>query len=154
MLGLVLVTHAPLGKAMLACVEHVMGAVPEGFEVVDVPADEDIELTVKTVQDAARRVHSGAGVVFLTDLFGATPSNAAVRAGMESLNLPTVLVAGCNLPMVLRALGFRNMLIQEVAERLVMGGRNGIVSTGATAPQRQTFNPAQHDDSARHHHQQ
>ena len=99
-------------------------------------------------------MNSGEGVVFLTDLFGATPSNAAVRAGAESLNLPTVLVSGCNLPMVLRALGFRDLPIGEVGERLVMGGRNGIVSTGATAPQRQTFNPAKSDDSARNHHQQ
>ncbi|HEX4917739.1 MAG TPA: PTS fructose transporter subunit IIA [Limnobacter sp.] len=154
MLGLVLVTHAPLGQAMAQCVQHVMGSMPPGFEVVDVPPDEDIDLTVQRIQASAKRANAGAGVVFLTDLFGATPSNAAVRAGLESLNLPTVLVAGCNLPMVLRALGFRNLPIHEVAERLVMGGRNGIVSTGATAPQRQTFNPAQNDDSARHHHQQ
>lgn len=154
MLGLVLVTHAPLGDAIRQCVQHVMGSVPEGFAVVDVPANEEIDHTVQRIQGAAREVQKGAGVVFLTDLFGATPSNAAVRAGVESLNLPTVLVSGCNLPMVLRALGFRDLAINEVAERLVMGGRNGIVSTGATAPQRQTFNPAKNDDSARNHHQQ
>ena len=154
MLGLVLVTHAPLGDSIAQCVQHVMGSVPDGFKVVDVPANEDIDTTVKRIQDAARAVQAGAGVVFMTDLFGATPSNAAVRAGAESLNLPTVLVSGCNLPMVLRALGFRDIPLNEVAERLVMGGRNGIVSTGATAPQRQTFNPAKNDDSARNHHQQ
>lgn len=154
MLGLVLVTHAPLGDAIRQCVQHVMGSAPQGFSVVDVRSDEDIDQTVLRIQDSAREVHAGDGVVFLTDLFGATPSNAAVRAGVESLNLPTVLVSGCNLPMVLRALGFRDLPINEVAERLVMGGRNGIVSTGATAPQRQTFNPAKSDDSARNHHQQ
>jgi mannose PTS system EIIA component len=154
MLGLVLVTHAPLGQAIAQCVEHVMGARPDGFEVVDVPGDENIDDTVERIQAAARSAHRGKGVVFLTDLFGATPSNAAVRAGAESLNLPSVLVSGCNLPMVLRFLGFRDIALNEVAERLVMGGRNGIVSTGATAPQRQTFNPAQKDDSTRDHHQQ
>lgn len=154
MLGLVLVTHAPLGEAIRQCVQHVMGSVPNGFEVVDVLANDEIDTTVRRIQVAARAVQEGSGVVFLTDLFGATPSNAAVRAGVESLNLPTVLVSGCNLPMVLRALGFRDLAINEVAERLVMGGRNGIVSTGASAPQRQTFNPAKNDDSARNHHQQ
>lgn len=154
MLGLVLVTHAPLGDAIAQCVQHVMGALPEGFQVVDVLASDDIDHTVQRIQQAAVAVNTGPGVVFLTDLFGATPSNAAMRAGTESLNLPTVLVSGCNLPMVLRALGFRDMALSEVAERLVTGGRNGIVSTGATAPQRQTFNPATHDDSARNHNQQ
>ena len=154
MLGFVLVAHAPLGSSIAQCVQHVMGSMPPGFKVVDVPPNDDVDATVVRIQDAARSVHDGAGVVFLTDLFGATPSNAAVRAGAESLNLPTVLVSGCNLPMVLRALGFRDLPIGEVAERLVMGGRNGIVSTGATAPQRQTFNPAKNNDSARDHHQQ
>ena len=116
MLGLVLVTHAPLGDAIRQCVQHVMGSVPEGFTVVDVPGDELIENTVQRIQGAARVVNADAGVVFLTDLFGATPSNAAVRAGVESLNIPTVLVSGCNLPMVLRALGFRDLPINEVAE--------------------------------------
>lgn len=154
MLGLVLVTHAPLGEAIRHCVQHVMGSIPEGFAVVDVPANEEIERTVQRIQTAASEVHAGDGVVFLTDLFGATPSNAAVRAGLESLTLSTVLVSGCNLPMVLRALGFRNLPINEVAERLVIGGRNGIVSNGATTPQRQNFNPAKNDDSTRNHHQQ
>ncbi|HEX4855906.1 MAG TPA: PTS fructose transporter subunit IIA [Limnobacter sp.] len=154
MLGLVLVTHAPLGQAIASCVQHVMGSMPEGFQFVDVEADSNIDHTVLRIQQAARAVDAGMGVVFLTDLFGATPSNAAVRAGNESLNLPTVLVSGCNLPMVLRALGFRNMAISEVAERLVAGGRNGIVSTGATAPQHPIINSAAQDDSARNHHQQ
>ena len=54
MLGLVLVTHAPLGDSIAQCVQHVMGSVPDGFEVVDVPASEDIDTTVKRIQDAAR----------------------------------------------------------------------------------------------------
>lgn len=154
MLGLVLVTHAPLGVALAACIKHVMGTVPEGFEVVDVEADEPIETTVVRIQEAANAVNQGAGVAFLTDLFGATPSNAAIRASVEDLQIPTVLVSGCNLPMLLRALGFRDLSVTQVAERLVMGGRNGIVSTGATAPQKQTFNPADSDGSARNQHQQ
>lgn len=154
MLGLVLVMHAPLGGAMLACVKHVMGSMPDGFEVVDVQPDEPIEQTVAHVKAAANLVNRGAGVVFMTDLFGATPSNAAVRASVEDLDIPSVLVSGCNLPMIVRSLGFRNLSVNQVAERLVTGGRNGIVSTGATAPQIQTFNPAQSDDPTRNQHQQ
>lgn len=154
MLGVVLVMHETLADAMLECVRHVMGSVPDGLVAVNVPASEDVEHTVARVRDQARKVNAGSGVVFLTDLFGATPSNAAVRAGSELTDVPSVLVSGVNLPMLVRALGFRELSVSQVAERLVMGGRNGIVSTGATAPQRQTFNPAESDDSARNQHQQ
>ena len=154
MIGLVLIMHRPLASAMLECVKHVMAEVPEAFEVLDVPADEPVAVTKSLIQEKARAVNRGAGVVFLTDLFGATPSNAAMEAGLDHLDMSTVLVAGANLPMVLRALGYRDMPLNEIAERLVSGGRNGIVSTGTTAPQQQTFNPAEPDDSARNQHQQ
>ena len=67
MLGLVLVTHAPLGDAIAQCVKHVMGSLPDGLAVVDVPGDEDIEQSVQRIQVAARQVHAGEGVVFLTE---------------------------------------------------------------------------------------
>ena len=154
MLGIVLVMHAPLASAMASCVAHVMGAMPENFSVVDVMANDELELSVEHIKRATQEVETGHGVMFLTDLFGATPSNATVRAGTEMPDTRTVLVSGCNLPMLFRALGFRDQPVSQVAERLVVGGRNGIVSTGATAPQRQTFNPADQDDSARNQHQQ
>ncbi|NJM32887.1 MAG: PTS fructose transporter subunit IIA [Limnobacter sp.] len=154
MLGIVLVMHEPLASAMASCVKHIMGQMPERFVALDVPADHPIEATMKLVGGHAMQVNDGAGVVFMTDLFGATPSNAAVRASMEMLNVPSVLVAGCNLPMILRALGFREVHLSQVAEKLVTGGRNGIVGTGATAPQTQTLNPADNHDSARSQNQQ
>ena len=131
-----------------------MGSVPEGIEGIDVKADDPIEFTILRIREAAKHVNQGQGVVFMTDLFGATPSNAAVRAGAEGLSCPSVLVAGCSLPMVLRALGYRDLPVSEVAEKLVAGGRNRIVATGPTAPQQQTQNPAPNHDSARDHNQQ
>lgn len=154
MIGLVLVMHEPLASAMLVCIKHVMGEVPEAIQVLDVPPDESVDVTVSHIQTLAREVHQGEGVVFLTDLFGATPSNASMKAGLACMDIATVLVAGANLPMVLRAISYRDLPISEMAERLVAGGRNGIVSTGTTAPQQQTFNPAETDDSARNQHQQ
>lgn len=153
MLGLVLVGHAPLGQATVDVMNHILGQVPTGIAVVDVKADDDLDYSVLRIQQAAKDVQQGDGVVFLTDLFGATPSNAAVKAS-EGLGFPSVLVAGCSVPMLIRALSYRNLPIHDVAEKLVMGGRNGIVSTGPTTPQRQTNNPAPHHDSTRDHHQQ
>lgn len=154
MLGLVLVGHAPLPSAWLAVIEHIMGQLPEGLSVVDVQAQDPVECSVLRIQEAANAVNQGQGVVVLVDLFGATPSNAAIRAGTEGLSIPSVLVAGCSLPMLLRALSYRDLPLGEVAEKLVAGGRNGIVSTGPTAPQQQTYNWAPNHDSARNHNQQ
>ena len=130
MLGIVLVMHAPLASAMRDCIQHIMGNIPEGVVAVDIPADSPVESCVQMIQQAISSANHGQGVFLLTDLFGATPTNAAVRASVEHAQVPTVLVAGCNLPMLIRALGFRELTLKEVAEKLVVGGRNGIVSTG------------------------
>lgn len=137
MLGLVLVGHDPLGRTALDVLAHIMGQTPEALAVVDVKADDPIEFTVLRIREAAKDVNQGQGVVFLVDLFGATPCNAAVKAGSEGLNMPSVLVAGCNLPMLLRALSYRCLPIGDVAEKLAAGGRNGIVSMGLTSSQQQ-----------------
>jgi PTS system mannose-specific IIA component len=155
MLGLVLVGHDPLGKTTLEILSHIMGSPPEALVVVDVKADDPVEFTVLRIQEAAKDVNQGEGVVFLVDLFGATPSNAAVRAGSEGLNMPSVLVAGCNLPMLLRALSYRCLPIGDVAEKLAAGGRNGIVSMGLTSPQQQqTYHLAPRYDSTGNYDQQ
>lgn len=130
MLGIVLVMHAPLASAMRDCIQHIMGNLPIGVLSVDIPADTSIEACVELIQQAVSSADQGKGVFLLTDLFGATPSNAAVRASLEHNGVSTVLVSGCNLPMVIRALSYRELELDEVAEKLVMGGRNGIVSTG------------------------
>ncbi len=132
MLGVVLVMHAPLASAVRDCICHIMGDLPEGVLAIDIPADTPIETSVNRICRAVAQVDQGKGVFILTDLFGATPTNAALRASLENSQVPTVLVSGCNLPMVIRALSFRKLELKEVADKLVMSGRNGIVSTGVS----------------------
>ncbi|MFN7834706.1 MAG: PTS sugar transporter subunit IIA [Burkholderiaceae bacterium] len=155
MIGIVLVGHAPLASAMLDCVSHILGTRPTSLLALDVLPDEPAEQlrgrilsSVQTLGDCAD------GLVFLTDLFGATPSNAVVQIVSESDQVKTLVVSGCNVPMLLRTLTYRHQSLQSLGEKIVMGGRNGIVSTGGAPPQRQKLNAAEQNASTRDHHQQ
>ncbi len=154
MIGIIVVAHAPLSTAMVDCVCHVLGAHPDRLIAIDALPDEPVGDLVVRVSHAAMHLSDEDGIVFLTDLFGATPSNAVVQAVGEQIDVPSLVVSGCNVPMLLRALTYRDQSLQSVGEKIIMGGRNGIVSTASTPPQRQTFNPADQDASARDYHQQ
>jgi PTS system ascorbate-specific IIA component len=87
-------------------------------------------------------------VLLLSDVFGATPCNVA-----QQLNdgLKTRLVAGANLPMLLRSVCYRHEALEALAARALAGGTQGVMPVGSTAPQNQT---GKRHASSRNDHQQ
>jgi PTS system mannose-specific IIA component len=103
MIGMILVTHGQLAEEFVHAMEHVVGAQSDVATVCIGPQD-DMELKRKEIAQAIKRVDSGKGAVILTDLFGGTPSNLAIsllKAGK------TEVIAGINLPMLIRLAGAR-----------------------------------------------
>ena len=103
MIGLILVTHGHLADEFINAMEHVVGTQPDVATVCIGPQD-DMELKRKEIAKAIKLVDTGSGAVILTDLFGGTPSNLAIsllKAGK------TEVIAGINLPMLIRLAGAR-----------------------------------------------
>ena len=103
MIGMILVTHGQLAEEFVHAMEHVVGAQSDVATVCIGPQD-DMEQKRKEIAQAIKRVDSGQGAVILTDLFGGTPSNLAIsllKAGK------TEVIAGINLPMLIRLAGAR-----------------------------------------------
>ena len=106
MIGLVLVTHGRLAAEFIVAMEHVVGP-QEAIEAVCIGPDDDMELRRKDIAEAIAKVELGQGVIILTDLFGGTPSNLAISL-MKSENVE--VIAGVNLPMLIRLEGARKTL--------------------------------------------
>ncbi len=136
MIGIVLIAHRPLGTALAEAARHVYGEV-NYLSVLDIIPDATTGLALARAEQLIRDVDTGAGVLVLTDLFGATPANlAAALAG------PNVrILAGVNLPMLLRAISYRNEPLLVVEEKAAAGGALGIVQVGSKAPQNQAVVP-------------
>jgi len=103
MIGMILVTHGRLAEEFVHAMEHVVGTQPDVATVCIGPQD-DMEQRRKDIAKAIKQVDSGNGAVILTDLFGGTPSNLAIsllKAGK------TEVIAGINLPMLIRLAGAR-----------------------------------------------
>ena len=106
MIGLVLVTHGRLAAEFVVAMEHVVGP-QQAIESICIDPDDDMEVRRADIARAVAAVDRGAGVILLTDLFGGTPSNLAISL-MEPGRVE--VIAGINLPMLIRLGGARKMM--------------------------------------------
>lgn len=124
MVGILLLTHAPLGQAFIEAVAHVFRARPDRIEAIDVVADQDPLEVQRLAEAAIARLDDGSGVLVITDVMGGTPSNCC-----NKLSLPGHIdvIAGISLPMLLRALTYRQDTLDVVVEMALAGGQSGAV---------------------------
>ena len=123
MIGLILVTHGRLADQFVEAMEHVVGK-QTGIATVCIGPNDDMEQRRAEIADKIDVVESGSGVIILTDLFGGTPSNLAISL----LDAGTVeVIAGINLPMLIRLAGARkSMSVVEAVDAAQAAGRNYI----------------------------
>lgn len=117
-------THAPLGAAFLSAATHVFRCCPERVEALDVHPDQDTADVREQARAALARLDDGSGVLIMTDAMGGTPSNCT-----NSIAAPGMVevIAGLSLPMLLRALTYRNDTLEVATEMALAGGQAGVV---------------------------
>ena len=106
MIGLILVTHGRLAEEFVHAMQHVVGR-QEAVATVCIGPNDDMERRRREIADAIRAVDEGEGVIILTDLFGGTPSNLAISL-MQAGKIE--VIAGINLPMLIRLAGARKSM--------------------------------------------
>ncbi|MDE2616011.1 MAG: PTS fructose transporter subunit IIA [Burkholderiales bacterium] len=121
--GIVIIAHAPLASALRQCVAHVFPERVGGVVAVDVLPDAPVALSVAQARQAIE-VLGRAPLLLLTDVLGATPSNVArqLQEGRQAR-----LLAGANLPMVLRAVTYQHEPLEELVARALQGGAQGVL---------------------------
>lgn len=125
MIGIFLVTHGTLGESLIQCACHVLNRRPVQLAQLGVSAADDPLDLLPTARALLESVDSGDGVLILTDLYGATPANIAVK-----LTQPGKVegIAGVNMPMLLRVLTYRDKNdIQTVVTKAISGGCDGVL---------------------------
>lgn len=130
MVGILLITHAPLGRAFIEAVTHIYKDPPQKLEALDVIADQDTNDVRQLAMQAIARLNDGSGVLVLTDMLGATPANCT-----QSLCMPGEIevIAGVSLPMLLRAISYRNNPLETLTEMALTGGQKGVCRVASNA---------------------
>lgn len=125
MIGLFLITHGTYGESLIQCACHVLNKRPPQIAQLGLAAQDDPLDAVPLAQRMLALVDSGEGVLVLTDIFGATPANVALKL-LEPGRIEGI--AGVNLPMLLRALTYRDKGMPTLIAKAVSGGRDGVVN--------------------------
>ena len=118
MVGILVITHIGLGNCLIECATHVLGVRPQFTMSLAVNPNDNPDQVLARAREMINLLDQGDGVLVLTDMFGATPANVA-RQLLEPGRVEAL--AGANLPMIVRALTYRNEALATVAEKAVSG---------------------------------
>jgi PTS system ascorbate-specific IIA component len=124
MIGFLIIAHGTLGESLIHCASHCLGKRPLRLRAVGVTVHDDPDAILPQCRELVRQLDEGAGVIVFSDVCGATPCNIASRLAEPGR---VELVAGVNLPMLLRALTYRDKPLAAVVEKALSGGREGVM---------------------------
>ncbi len=122
--GLLLVTHRPLAGDLLRIASEILGQRPAGIDCLEVINDTPRDTLIEDCLRRADLLDQGEGVLVMTDLFGSTPANIA-RALLDRRARVRV-IAGVNLPMLLKAVNYADLDLDALAAKALQGGRDGV----------------------------
>ena len=149
--SILIIAHSPLAQALRQCALHVFPDCEQAVVALDVLPNVSPEETLAAARITLEQqlIAPRSQVLVLADVFGATPCNVAQKLvdGVRSR-----LVAGVSLPMLLRAVTYRNEPLETLVQRAIAGGTAGVMQVAVAAPQNQA--KRKHSDQEIRDHQQ
>lgn len=133
MVGIFVIAHQPLASALASSAMHVFSRDPRcgqwHMKPLDVAPDAEPDEVERRARDELAALDDGHGVLVLTDCLGGTPANVASRLAEPGR---IEVVAGVNLPMLLRAMSYCDAAVDVLAEKAAAGGARGITAVART----------------------
>ncbi len=121
--GILLVTHGRLGQLLLNTVSETMGALSLSTSVLEIRRVQSPDVLLRQGARLIEKLNTGQGVLILTDAFGSTPSNIATQLGATP---QTQVIAGVNLPMLMRIYNYPALDLAAMTQNALEGGQRGV----------------------------
>ena len=125
--GLLSLTHNSIGQTLYDTAVAVIGSTTLATRILVASMDCDTEKMLEQVRVNLQQLNTGQGVLILTDMYGATPSNIAY----ELLQSNQILISGINLPMLVRVMNYPDLDLSKLADKAISGGQEGIIAMSA-----------------------
>jgi len=122
--GLLLISHQNIASNLLETARQMLDTCPLATRALEVPLDYPVDKVLEQAKDYIHSLDTGNGVLILTDIYGATPSNIAKQLTKDR---KCKLVAGMNLPMIVRILNYPQLHLDDMALKALSGGHDGIL---------------------------
>ena len=128
MIGILLITHGTLGESLIHTAIHVLNKRPARLRQLGVTSQDDPLLLLPQARALLKEINDGDGTLILTDMYGGSPSNLASKLVVPG---KVEAVAGVNLPMLIRALTYRERSLDVMITKAVSGGCEGVMRVPA-----------------------
>ena len=121
--GVLIITHEGIAKAILETAVNIFGKTPLRVEVLPAARDCDTDALRLRVKQKVDQLNEGDGVLVLLDIYGSTPSNVVCSVVDPDR---VRVISGLNLPMLVRIFNYPGLALPELAKKAVSGGKDGV----------------------------
>ena len=125
MISLLVLAYNNLGHDIADAAAHILGMELQQLRILSVNFDDTPEKLEDQLEQVIDDLNTEHGLIILTDIFGATHTNTA---GKFLVPGKIDLISGLNLPMLLRIVNYRHLPFEELVDKAVSGGREGIIT--------------------------
>jgi mannose PTS system EIIA component len=121
--GILIVTHGNTGATLLEVAEFILDEPLSQVHFMPFRQSGEKVTAAEELEAAMKAVDQGDGILVLTDLIGASPSNL-VAERLETHG--GVMVTGLNLAMLMSVWNYRDQPLGLLARKAVESGRRGV----------------------------
>ena len=122
-IALFFITHEGIASNLLSIGQAILQKPDNNLSFLEVPMDADLDTMINNIENKLNKLNLDKGVLFITDIYGGTPSNIAQ---LLATNYDANLISGLNLPMIIRLLNYRDETEQMLIQKALDGARSGI----------------------------
>jgi len=122
-IALFFITHEGIASNLLNIGESIIRKPDNNLSFIEVPMDADFDTMINSIQSKLNKLHLNRSILFITDIYGGTPSNIAQ---LLATSYDANLISGVNLPMIIRLLDYRNETEQVLIQKALDGAHKGV----------------------------
>ena len=127
--AILLISHNQIASELINTARQMLASYSVATTILSISIDDNPDdLRLKFMQ-ILPEIDQGDGTLILTDMYGSTPSNIAYDASERH---DIRIVSGLNLPMLIRVLNYPHLSLNELEQKAITGGQDGVVSCHQT----------------------
>jgi len=125
--SLLVITHDTIGQSLVETANSMLGVTPLHIDILSVSKTTNPD---DARQQAEKLIEKNTDTLVLTDMYGSTPSNVACH--LKDIDHVRI-VSGINLPMLVRVLNYPQLELDELVNKALTGGQDGVLTCNKDA---------------------